>query len=625
MLTIRASLYESPEAARAYRSGCRVPLSAADLLGKEVTLSGASDALRRGLARQGIEVRVRCFRLRGEPWLDEDAGLAAFQARLAAEAFIDKKGAIEMDIVAENCRGRATRRRRCRERALSAHPNDENARPIAELQRMARPPRSQSVRPRRQCNERSLTFESTTRTPRAPRTPGQNVPLYGDEVLRHKRQFGGGASVQMSERRLARQTISNLEARLQTADRKIKDLEQQKQQKVVYVPQQAVVEKPEKKCESPRSLEELEDMLREATKRLFAGDHRASDECEKYQQLVASHPEYQRRELEARELWNAEQAAPNARALERLRRLVPSDVATTSAADLEKRGAPPALAKRLVSKRALWLARIPSQLVAKTHHVVLNNTYDVSGLDLFELRAVYAALPPDFENDALGLKARWKEQIRDKLVAAVAQTAGHNRPHAAYGGAPDDLDLAPPPTTTSLPRHSQQQQPRQETAAVTRSGVDAAAAAIDDELPKRSRARTSAPPPSSVPSFVPRRRDQPHRPPSRPSPPSSRNSNVQPRPSPTSWQSSATPCASANDESHPELAREAPSSFVLVQRRTCIRFFFRRRASPSFLREGNHLFFLSFPSSSSSSRLLRASTTVACCYPEILLPGDRRV
>ena len=47
--------------------------------------------------------------------------------------------------------------------------------------------------------------------------------------------------------------------------------------------------------------------------------------------------------------------------------------------------------------------------VANLHHSDLAGAYTSHGLDLMELRAVYATLPPKFVNDKEGKKAAWRE------------------------------------------------------------------------------------------------------------------------------------------------------------------------------------------------------------------------
>jgi len=78
----------------------------------------------------------------------------------------------------------------------------------------------------------------------------------------------------------------------------------------------------------------------------------------------------------------------------------------------------------------------------------LRGTYTPTGLDIVELRAVYACLPREFANDGDGAKAAWRESVREKLVALVAKeasgslTASEKR-NSAYQHLPEFVRLFP--------------------------------------------------------------------------------------------------------------------------------------------------------------------------------------
>ena len=98
---------------------------------------------------------------------------------------------------------------------------------------------------------------------------------------------------------------------------------------------------------------------------------------------------------------------------------------------------------------ALWLVRLAPPLLRKTHLADLRGRYAVVGLDVVELRAVYASLPVDFENDGDGAKAAWRTAVRDKLVDAVAREGRGALPpgearHAAYRALPPGAGIFAP-------------------------------------------------------------------------------------------------------------------------------------------------------------------------------------
>ena len=60
--------------------------------------------------------------------------------------------------------------------------------------------------------------------------------------------------------------------------------------------------------------------------------------------------------------------------------------------------------------------------IAKIHAADLLYKYVFTGLDLREMRAVYAALPKNgFENDSDGRKADWCERLLSKLKSHVTK------------------------------------------------------------------------------------------------------------------------------------------------------------------------------------------------------------
>ena len=79
--------------------------------------------------------------------------------------------------------------------------------------------------------------------------------------------------------------------------------------------------------------------------------------------------------------------------------------------------------ERARAKRSRWsevaspVSTPRPETVARAHVADLRSAYAVSGLDVVELRAVYASLPTAFENDGDGRKRAWAEGVREKLVS----------------------------------------------------------------------------------------------------------------------------------------------------------------------------------------------------------------
>ena len=96
-----------------------------------------------------------------------------------------------------------------------------------------------------------------------------------------------------------------------------------------------------------------------------------------------------------------------------MRGYVPASISRESEVSLRQAGLSPPLAKRIFSKKCLWLIRMSSDSISRLHEADLINRYspDAQKLDLVELAAVYNSLPVVFLNDTTGRK----QQVRVKL------------------------------------------------------------------------------------------------------------------------------------------------------------------------------------------------------------------
>ncbi|KAJ1446139.1 hypothetical protein M885DRAFT_265900 [Pelagophyceae sp. CCMP2097] len=199
----------------------------------------------------------------------------------------------------------------------------------------------------------------------------------------------------------------------------------------------------------PPSLEELEDDLRDALARASIEENRGADSsqarltADACAAAVRAHPGFEARAASDHALFEQDERQANVNALAHMRSLVPKDVAATDkagvTADLALALGVPAeaprlraLATRIWAERSLWLVHADAASTAKAHVADLRSRYGYHKLDVVELRAVYAALPMEFENDADGAKMEWREELRQRLVEAVGDERGVPRRHAAY-------------------------------------------------------------------------------------------------------------------------------------------------------------------------------------------------
>ena len=189
-----------------------------------------------------------------------------------------------------------------------------------------------------------------------------------------------------------------------------------------------------------RSLDDIENELRIATQKCFAGEECSEDYLERLDNALRSHPEYAIREQKIRSKWDYEQKEDNEKALKIMKKIVPPNIRYTTEKKIEEdiresvlasgeleTGHIKRLAKRIFRTKALHIVHYPKNMLRKMYVNDLVNKFDIgTSLDLTELRAVYATLPNEFDNDNDGQKAAWKERIRSQLVNLVKNNESNN-------------------------------------------------------------------------------------------------------------------------------------------------------------------------------------------------------
>jgi tetratricopeptide (TPR) repeat protein len=168
------------------------------------------------------------------------------------------------------------------------------------------------------------------------------------------------------------------------------------------------------------SYDRAEARLKEALQRLLEGNEDAAADFERWDEYVRNHPEYKRRELEKIALWQSENSPLNAAALYNAKSYVPVDIYTCTK-DHVFSSLPKPLARRVWNEKSLWLLRMSPALIAKLHIADLQSKYSTQSLDEIELRAVYAVMPPKFENDSTGEKEGWRAGILQRLQSKRTQ------------------------------------------------------------------------------------------------------------------------------------------------------------------------------------------------------------
>ena len=164
------------------------------------------------------------------------------------------------------------------------------------------------------------------------------------------------------------------------------------------------------------SLDEAKEQLGAALNRLMGGDMSAQAEYDKWDRLVSCHPEHLEEQERLEQEWEDNIKSECQEALVTMQGIVPKNIKDISLAELgDLPGMHKSLAKRISRKRALWLLHTPPADIAKFHAADLMIKYTVNGLDFRELKALYAVVPEEMENDGDGRKAEWREQLREKV------------------------------------------------------------------------------------------------------------------------------------------------------------------------------------------------------------------
>jgi hypothetical protein len=163
------------------------------------------------------------------------------------------------------------------------------------------------------------------------------------------------------------------------------------------------------------TLDVAREKMTAAVQRLMAGDELAEKDIEKWDAAIKMNPEYLKEQEDKAKLWEAENESLNEDAMRALRGLIPPDIKDCSLVELQQRGLPKALAKRLWDKKALWLLRMHPDDMRKLHQADLRGKFANQGLDLREMRGIWACLPLEFDNDGDGKKAEWRFNFRQKL------------------------------------------------------------------------------------------------------------------------------------------------------------------------------------------------------------------
>jgi hypothetical protein len=140
-------------------------------------------------------------------------------------------------------------------------------------------------------------------------------------------------------------------------------------------------------------------------------------------------PVYRAEKEEIARAWREEMSVFASECLQTMRGYVPAHIADATLQSLQEQdGLHADLAKRLLTKKCLWLVRMRVVDIERIHEVDLMGPLNpiAQGLDIVELAAIYASVPEKFVHDASGRKAQWRENLENALreIDKLRQTSG---------------------------------------------------------------------------------------------------------------------------------------------------------------------------------------------------------
>lgn len=144
---------------------------------------------------------------------------------------------------------------------------------------------------------------------------------------------------------------------------------------------------------------------------------KAQQEFDQWDQIIRNHGDYLDRENNKWKTWEEENYEKNLDALNEMKLLAPPLIShgyslenLMKQAKIEKK-----TARRIQKNNIFKFFYMEKPVIAKIHIADLVGRYATQGLDLREMRAVYACLPDEFLLDNDGRKKQFREQIRNRL------------------------------------------------------------------------------------------------------------------------------------------------------------------------------------------------------------------
>eukprot|EP00924_Labyrinthula_sp_SR-Ha-C_P012790 maker-scaffold_93-snap-gene-0.32-mRNA-1 protein AED:0.25 eAED:0.25 QI:194/1/0.5/1/1/1/2/0/1099 len=166
------------------------------------------------------------------------------------------------------------------------------------------------------------------------------------------------------------------------------------------------------------TLEDAEEKMRALIPKMMNGTEKemqeAQTEFDQWDNIIRNHADFHKREEEKWRSWEEGNKEPNLAALEAMRQMVPPTYKNEKDI-IEQTGVKPKVASRFKKNQIFKFFYMDKDKIARVHEADLLNKYACQGLDIREMRAVYACMPDEFLNDAKGTKKKYRDTIRDRL------------------------------------------------------------------------------------------------------------------------------------------------------------------------------------------------------------------
>eukprot|EP01031_Cornospumella_fuschlensis_P022954 gene22954-27934_t len=171
------------------------------------------------------------------------------------------------------------------------------------------------------------------------------------------------------------------------------------------------------------TLQEIQSELNFIISLLNAGESYDEGRFDYLLMCMELNPDYQAQKAEEARRWRDEVLPFAEDCLDEMRGFIPPNIFTMTEALLTECGVNAALAKRIMTKKCLWLIRIDPSEIERLHEAELTGRFnpEAQNLDLVELAAIYASLPLEFQKDPLEKKKRWRMSVEGKLKSMLVE------------------------------------------------------------------------------------------------------------------------------------------------------------------------------------------------------------